>query len=56
MAKKKVGTQIGSLIPKHKKLGIDPISLRATCHWKALHEGYNIALDRILIGGLHTKL
>jgi hypothetical protein len=29
---------------------------RATCHWKALDEGYNFALDLIPIGGLHTKL
>jgi len=28
----------------------------ATYHWKALHEGYNFALDLISIGGLHTKL
>jgi len=28
----------------------------ATYYWKALDEGYNIALDLISIGGLHTKL
>jgi hypothetical protein len=28
----------------------------ATYCWKALDEGYNFALDLILIGGLHTKL
>jgi hypothetical protein len=28
----------------------------ATCHWKDLEEGYNFALDLILIGGLHAKL
>jgi hypothetical protein len=28
----------------------------ATYHWKALDEGYNFALNLILIGGLHTKL
>ncbi len=28
----------------------------ATYCWKAFDEGYNIALDRILIGGLHAKL
>jgi hypothetical protein len=25
-------------------------------HWKALDKGYNFALDRIAIGGLHKKL
>jgi hypothetical protein len=29
---------------------------RATYHWKALEEGYNFALDLILIEGLHAKL
>jgi hypothetical protein len=29
MAKRKVGSQTGSLIPDHKKLGIDPTSMRA---------------------------
>jgi hypothetical protein len=29
---------------------------RATYHWKALDEGYNFALDLILIGGLKKKL
>jgi hypothetical protein len=29
MAKRKVGSQIGSLTPNHKKAGIDPIPLRA---------------------------
>jgi hypothetical protein len=28
----------------------------ATYRWKALHEGYNFALDVIAIGGLHKKL
>jgi hypothetical protein len=28
----------------------------ATYHQKALHEGYNFALDLISIGGVHTKL
>jgi hypothetical protein len=28
MAKKRVGSQIGSLTPNHEKSGIDPISLR----------------------------
>jgi hypothetical protein len=28
----------------------------ATYRWKALNEGYNFALDLILIEGLHTKL
>jgi len=27
-----------------------------TYRWKALDEGYNFALDLILIGGLHAKL
>jgi hypothetical protein len=29
---------------------------RATYYWKALNEGYNLVLDLIWIGGLHTKL
>jgi hypothetical protein len=29
---------------------------RATYRWKALHEGYNFALDLISIKGLHVKL
>jgi hypothetical protein len=29
---------------------------RATYCWKALEEGYNFALNFIVIGGLHTKL
>jgi hypothetical protein len=29
---------------------------RAVHHWKAFDEGYNFALDLIVIGGLHTKL
>jgi hypothetical protein len=29
---------------------------RATYRWKALDEGYNFALDLIVIGGLHKKL
>jgi hypothetical protein len=29
---------------------------RETYHWKALNEGYNFALNLILIGGLQTKL
>jgi hypothetical protein len=29
---------------------------RATCHWKALDESYNFALDHISIWGLLTKL
>jgi hypothetical protein len=29
MVKRKVGSQIGNLIPDHRKFGIDPISLRA---------------------------
>jgi hypothetical protein len=29
---------------------------RATYHWKFLNEGYNFALDCIVIGGLHRKL
>jgi hypothetical protein len=29
MAKRKVGSQIGSLTPDHEKLGIDPTSVRA---------------------------
>jgi hypothetical protein len=28
MAKRRVGSQIGSLTPDHKKSGIDPISVR----------------------------
>jgi hypothetical protein len=28
----------------------------ATCHWKFLDEGYNIALDLTSVGGLHKKL
>jgi hypothetical protein len=28
----------------------------ATCHWKALDEGYNFGLEPIPIGGLHKKL
>jgi hypothetical protein len=28
----------------------------ATCHWKALNEGYNFCLDLIPIRGLHKKL
>jgi hypothetical protein len=28
----------------------------ATCHWKALDEGYNFSLDLISIRCLHTKL
>jgi hypothetical protein len=27
-----------------------------THHWKVLDEGYNFALDLIVIGGLHRKL
>jgi len=29
---------------------------RDTYRWKVLNEGYNFALNLILIGGLHTKL
>jgi hypothetical protein len=29
---------------------------RATCHWKALEEGYNLSSDLIPIEGLHKKL
>jgi hypothetical protein len=29
---------------------------RATCHWKALDEGYNFDLNFILIGGIHKNL
>jgi hypothetical protein len=29
---------------------------RVTYHWKSFDEGYNFFLNRILIGGLHTKL
>jgi len=29
---------------------------RATYRWKALNEGYNVALDLISIRGLHAKL
>jgi len=43
-----------------KKVGNRPDSLvcrwRATYCWKALDEGYNFALDRILIRGLLAKL
>jgi hypothetical protein len=32
------------------------VQVATTYRWKALNEGYNFALDLILIGGLHTKL
>jgi hypothetical protein len=42
------------------KVGNPPDSLvcrwRATYHWKALNEGYNVASDLITIGGVHKKL
>ncbi len=60
MAKRKVGSQISNLTPDNSKLGIAFISLcerwRATYHWKALNEGYNVTSKRISIRGLHTKL
>jgi hypothetical protein len=39
-----------------EKLGIDRIPWHATCHWKALDEDYNFALDLIPIGSLQKKL
>jgi hypothetical protein len=42
------------------KIGIRPNSLscrrRATYRWKSLDNGYNFALDLIVIGSLHKKL
>ncbi len=63
MTKRKVGSQTASLREKDSrplKVGNRPDLLccrrRATYRWKALDEGYNFALDRIAIGGLHKKL
>ncbi len=41
-----IGIQLGSLMCRRHE----------TYHWKALDEGYNFALDFIMIGGLHRKL
>jgi hypothetical protein len=46
MAKRKVGNRLDSLACRW----------RATRRWKALDEGYNFALNLILIGGLQKKL
>ncbi len=57
MAKRKVGSQIGSLpLIVNNRLDFLTCKWRATYRWKALDEGYNISLDLIPIEGLHTKL
>jgi len=60
MTKRRVGSQIVSLTPDHKKSGIDLIYLiaggLATYRWKALDESYNFALDHTSIEGLLAKL
>jgi len=60
MAKRKSRSRIGSLTPNHYKVenrfDFFVCMWRATYRWKALDEGYNFALNLILIGGLHTKL
>jgi hypothetical protein len=59
MAKRKAGSQIGSLIPDHEMSGIDLISVHAggVQHtWKVLDESYDFASDLVPIRGLSTKL
>jgi hypothetical protein len=60
MAKRKAGSQTGSLIPNHGKSGINPIPLCVGGVWhavgKLLTRGYNFGLDFIPIEGLHKKL
>ncbi len=63
MGKRKAGSQTASLREKDSqplkvKNRPDLLSCRqrATYRWKAFDEGYNFALDRIAIGGLHKKL
>jgi hypothetical protein len=60
MAKRRVGSQIVSLTPDHKKVRNRPDLLsckgRATYHWKGLNESYNFVLDCIAIRGLLAKL
>jgi hypothetical protein len=60
MAKRKVGSQIGSLTPDHKKLGIDSTfgcasGVRHTVG-KTFDESYNFASDFISIKGLSKEL
>jgi hypothetical protein len=60
MAKRKVESQITNLDSRPLKVKSWPNFLvcrqRATYNWKDLHEGYNFALNVIVIGGLHAKL
>jgi hypothetical protein len=62
MAKRKVRSQISSLIPDSQPLKVhnrpDFLMWRwcATYHQKALDKGYNFASDLISIEGFHVKL
>jgi len=59
MAKRRVGSQIGSLIPDQKKSGIDLIYLfedNMQHTLGKLDKGYNFASNRISIRGLLAKL
>ncbi len=60
MAKRKVGNQIVKFDSRPLKVRNHPNILVwswcATYCWKAFDEGYNFALNLILIEGLHTKL
>jgi len=60
MAKRSAESQIASLTPDQKKLGIDPIYLSADdmrhTVGKLLMRGYNFVSDRTSIQGLLVKL
>jgi hypothetical protein len=58
MAKRKAGSQIGSLTPDHGKSRIDPIPLRAGGVWHIIGKLLMKATtsDLVSIGGLHQKL
>jgi len=54
--KEGLGIKLAIWLPTTKSRDFIVCRWSATCRWKDLDEGYNFALDLILIQGLHVKL